>query len=184
MYIATLLDPSIDQQTQAIWSLLERNCGLSGIRVTPIPHFSWQGAASYEPEEVVQQKLIRICEQIEPFDVHVTGLGLFTGESPVLFLPVIKNQTLLEVHQRLWDELLPFAAAMSPYYAPDSWQPHITLAYKDVNPGNLVCAVEDLAFRDLSATLRVNHLAMIYQSENEVGVKQRILFGPSQENAR
>jgi hypothetical protein len=46
--IVTLLDEINTINVQSLWQKLETECGLSGIKVTPIPHFSWQVAEDYE----------------------------------------------------------------------------------------------------------------------------------------
>jgi hypothetical protein len=46
--VASLLNPAADKQTRDLWRLLENRCGLSGISMPSLPHFSWQAASEYD----------------------------------------------------------------------------------------------------------------------------------------
>jgi len=59
--------------------------------------------------------------------------------------------------------------------------PHITLAYRDVSRVNLPCALADLAFQTLRMDVLVDHLAVMYDINGEIGVKARIDFIPNQQ---
>lgn len=50
--IVSLLNEDIYKQVKTIWHELENKCGLTGIKVTPYPHFSWQIAKDYNWSEL------------------------------------------------------------------------------------------------------------------------------------
>jgi len=156
-----------------LWSLLENHCGLSGIKFTPIPHFSYQGAEAYALEPV-KATLHQIAADTAPFEVQICGLGIFTGDIPVLYLPIVKTQVLLSLHQRIWTAVLQFANELNQYYTPEHWVPHITLAHRDVTQDRLICAIEDLAFFPLNATVRVDQLALIAETDVEIKTAFRL----------
>jgi 2'-5' RNA ligase len=164
--IASLLDPTADMNVRMLWERFEEHCGLSGIRTVPLPHFSWQGADSYQFEPV-EEALEALAKETEPFTVTCSGLGIFTGAQPVVYLALVKDKTLLDVHNQLWERIRPFAIAPNMYYDPQHWVPHITLAFKEVEPERLGCAVADIAFQRIRLTIQVDHFALIYQSTGQ-----------------
>ena len=166
---ASLLNDPCTSQVEAIWQELEEKCGLIGVRVTPLPHFTYQVVEAYDQPRLVQI-LQEIASQAKPFTAQTTGLGLFTGETPVIYLPLVKNDLLLHFHKVIWDRTKESAHGVSPYYSPDLWIPHITLGYGDVTNFNLGCAMETLAFRELNWEITVDNLTFIGQFEQNLNV--------------
>lgn len=82
----------------------------------------------------------------------------------------------MELHETIRREGEPLAVNLNRYYEPETWIPHITLAYRDVNPDNLACAIQDLAFRPLILDVLVDHLALIYEVDGQIGIKFRYDF--------
>ena len=133
-----------------------------------MPHFSYHLADEYELERL-EPVLAVIAATTQPFSVHTTGLGVFTGSSPVIYLPLVKDAALADFHQRVWDAAQPAASRPTTHYAPDVWVPHITLAYGDVTPPRLGCAMEKVAFQPFNWEIQVDHLAVVYQLSGQVG---------------
>ena len=177
MYVvASLLNPTATHQTQEIWRWLEEHCGLAGIKLTPLPHFSWQAAEEFDLERV-EEAVRTLAEQEQPLTVHTNGLGIFTGKSPVLYTSLVKTRALLELQERVWQAVNPCAVRPNAYYEPVSWVPHVTLAYRDITPDNLTCALQNLAFQKIAMEIRVDHLALIYEVDGQIGIKFRYDLG-------
>ena len=175
--LVSLLPEPYYSRVTGTWRQLKERHGLTGIEVTPYPHFSWQIGVEY-PFEALQAALAEVCAAGRPFKVRTTGLGLFTGPAPVLFIPVVKNQALLDFHARVWERLLPVVQGASPYYDPDHWCPHISLAYGDLTPANIGPLMEALAFESYNWEFEVDNLAFIYEPDGTVGeVKLRYRLG-------
>jgi 2'-5' RNA ligase len=172
--IVSLLDPQHHSLVETIWRELDEECGLNGIAITPIPHFSWHVAADYDPARL-KDVLAGIAAQIAPFSVRTSGLGIFSGHNPVIYIPVVKDQALQDLHRRILDAVLPIALIPHPYYTPQAWMPHITLAYGDVLPDRLICAIEKLGARRFDWEIEIDCLAHISQAEGEVG-QERLNF--------
>ena len=166
--IFSLLSPQIEQSVRSIWKELETECGLSGIRMTPIPHFSWQVAEHYDIP-MIENVLGLIGARTEPFVVHTTGLGVFTGPQPVVYAAMVKDSGLVNMHQMIWEATFPYAQNLSPFYEVDDWMPHITLTYRDVETEKLGCALERLAYRPMDWEIEVRQLVLGEQVENRVG---------------
>ena len=166
--VVSLLDDSAYSRIEAMWRVLELKCGLKGIKNTPYPHFSWHVADSYSGEEV-QGILQGLSANAKPFTVTTSGLGIFTGQEPVIYILISKTEKLLRFHKSIWKQIQPFANCGSDFYTPDVWVPHITLAHSDVNKQALLCALEELAFVPFSWEIKIENLAVVGQSGVEVG---------------
>lgn len=166
--LASLLPQPYYAQVEALWQEMEEQHGLTGIRVTPYPHFSWQIAQDYDPEKL-ERSLQRIADRTPPFTVRTTGLGLFSGLHPVLFIPVIKDAGLVRLHEIIWQELQDAAQGLSPYYSPSAWVPHISLAYEDLTPTNIGPILQSLLPRPFNWEMTIDNLAFIYEPDGEIG---------------
>jgi 2'-5' RNA ligase len=170
--IASLLDPFTDQQTRNLWQLLEEKCGLYEIKTAPFPHFSWFGCEDLQWKPV-RHKLNSFCRSQNSFSVKTSGIGLFSGPVPILFVSLVKTFELMDMHRKIWRRLEKDLIGANELYSPEQWVPHITIAHGDVTPSNLCCAVKELAFQPLEFEVRVNNISVIYHNEEGVGIKDR-----------
>jgi 2'-5' RNA ligase len=166
--LVSLLPQPQYQQVQVIWGLLASEHGLQGIHVTPYPHFSWQIAAEYDFERL-ETSVREIALKTPTLAVRTAGLGLFSGPHPVIYVPVVKDLALLELHAAIWRASQPAAQGLSPYYAPQAWMPHISLAYEDVTPANLGPLMRSLAFQTFAWEMTIDNIALIYEPAGQVG---------------
>ena len=174
--LVTLLPESYSTRVVELWNHLETRFGLRGARITPYPHFSWQIAAHYDSSRV-EEVLREIAITTPSFSVSTSGLGLFPGANPVLFIPVAKSPALIALHRRIWDSMRDIASEPSPFYQPDRFVPHITLAAGDLTPETAGAVLQELAFLSFSWDLPVDHLAWISQpTVVDSQVKFRIPF--------
>jgi 2'-5' RNA ligase len=167
--LVSLLDAEHDALTRALWEELEAALGLRGVWATPYPHFSYQIAPSYEGEALAEAAQA-LARSAAPFEVRTAGLGLFTGPEPVLYLPVVRTAALSAWQAQVWAAALPAARDPVPYYQPDQWAPHITLAQGDLTPGRVAEAARLLAGREFHWTIEVDNLSFI----GEVGTAQEL----------
>jgi 2'-5' RNA ligase len=164
--IVSLLDEEHNQKVENIWRELALDCGLTGDQHIPIAHFSWHVAASYQIARL-RPVLQEIAAVSEPFFVRATGIGLFTGERPVVFISLVKDDLMLRFHKVVWQKVNHLSLDPSPYYIPKTWVPHITLAETGW-PGRLACAMEKLVFQPFNWQIRVDNLALISEAEGHV----------------
>jgi 2'-5' RNA ligase len=172
--IASLLDTLSDERIHAIWELLDNRCSLKGIRLTPLPHISWQASEDYEIEKI-SVLLEELTHHEKPFLMKSTGLGVFTGERVVLYLALARSCDASNLHKKLWTALSDYGKGHN-FYSSDYWVPHITLANKDVNALNLSCAIAELANMPLNFDIMVDSLAILYDIQGEIGVKSIYKF--------
>ena len=169
--IVSLLDDKHDKLVKSVCDELEDQCGLQGIRETPFPHFSWQVADGYKDDEI-EQTLQELADEIEPFEINVVGVGIFSGNTgglPVLYVPVLRQQVLNLNHRLIWKRLECCAINPKELYHAYNWMPHITLAYGDVTQEKLDCAVKLLCFREINWKIPINNISNVYLVEGEPG---------------
>jgi len=175
--LVSLLPTPYYEQIELLWQELESQYDLRGIHVTPLPHFSWQIASDYDIEEL--ESIIKgIAKVTPPINVHTTGLALFTGLHPVVYVPVVKDADLFHLHTLIWKDVQPAAEGLSPYYSQLDWMPHISLAYQDVSMENIGDVMQNLSFRSYDWEMIVDNISLIYEPDGEIGaLKFRVPLG-------
>jgi 2'-5' RNA ligase len=63
-----------------------------------------------------------------PIPLHAESVGVFPPGG-ALFLGCVVNQRLLGEHHRVHEAITPLAIRPWPFFEPDGWVPHITLAW-------------------------------------------------------
>lgn len=164
--IVTLLREKRNPQVFRAWKELVDECGLPAENLSPVPHFTWHVCKGYDLE-AAQVVLEQFAQKTRVFRVQVNGLGLFTGAEPVLFLPVMKKIRMIYLHRRLWKQMASLSFEPLEYYTPDNWIPHVTIAFGDLPPGRLSCAIERLVYRQIRLEIPVDHLALGYYKVGE-----------------
>jgi hypothetical protein len=165
--LVSLLPQPYYDQVIAFWDELEAKFGLKGIRITPLPHFSWQVGEEYN-EESVLKAMETIVEDTKPFEVHVKGVESFISENPVVFLKVLKNPALLLLHLRIWLKFLPLAKGLNMFYSPPLWRPHISLTYQDLNIEDMKDVLLFMRARQVDWQFTVDNLTYICEPIGEV----------------
>ncbi len=166
--LVSLLSPDYCQRVRTIWQELDEYCGLTGIRITPFPHFSWQIAEEYD-WSALETTMQELAAETAPFTIRTGGLALFTGRKPVAYIPVIRTAQVSALHQHIWERMQGIGKGVSDHYAPDLWMPHISLAYSDITRHSLSCLVERLGFQTYNWEIRIESLALIYEPPGETG---------------
>ena len=64
----------------------------------------------------------------ERFPVSLSYTGIFTGAEVTVFAAATVSQTLLALHRRVHGLLRLHGAGPNPYYLPDRWNPHCSVA--------------------------------------------------------
>ena len=171
--VSLLPQPYYDKVT-SFWETLEEEFGLMGIWVTPFPHFSWTVFDDCSHHDL-ETLMTEISAQVRPFAIKSSGIGIFSGSSPVVFIPAIKTKELLGIHQEVWDRFSEIGKGISPYYSPESWNPHISLAYQDVDGTNIGPTIKWLAAQNTNWEMTIDNFTYIYEPDGEIG-KLRMQF--------
>ena len=166
--IISELNKNASGKVNRIWQRLSNECELDAIFQLPTPHITWMISQDLNSEQAFQSLSIFVSQE-SPISTHTTGLGIFTGDAPVLYLPVVKNQKLLCVHQKLWHLLDPFVITREEVYSPEAWVPHVTLAINDLTEANLVCAINRLMQEQIRIEILIDSFSIVAFEDDIAG---------------
>jgi len=174
--LVTLLDDRHYARVSALWEELGQKFDVRGMYVTPLPHFSYQVADAYD-EQACESFLRDLAARTRPFRIRTSGLGIFTLANPILYVPLVRGPRLSALHEELWRGIRQTSpGAVSHYYSPDEWAPHITLAQGDIDQDKLSAIIRVLSARNFHWEMTINNLSMIYDTGKEQGVRCRFNF--------
>ena len=151
------------QAVQKIWSDLDHHFGIKPVWQNPTPHFSWQIAENHNPDAVVPL-LEAFCKEYLPFPVETQGLAHFDGEERVIYIKIVPEKHVIEIHKKLWTLLFPYSDRVSRLYSPESWVPHITLASEGLT---------EMSIRDIKAYLATEPFLWKMRVDNILLASQR-----------
>lgn len=163
--IISELDNDSSVVVKNLWARLRDACGLRAIYDLPTPHFSWLVAEALDLPSA-KAIIADLATHHLMLTSHVFGLGIFSGDRPVLYLPIVKSQAMIDLHNQIWEKLTPLADRVNGYYSPAFWLPHITLAINDLRRENLACALESVAFEPVELTISAANLILVVQKGN------------------
>ena len=171
--VVSLLDVKHDEKVREVWAALEREFGLRTIYSAPYPHFSYHGANDFNDERV-RHLLEQVASEGSPFHVRTVGLGVFPGPKPVLYLLVVRGPKLVHYHSRFYPVLTELAKKPNPYYHPERWVPHISLAHGDLTPELLPDVMRFLGEETFNWTITIDNFALVYTEGVDQGLSFRI----------
>ncbi len=167
--VVSLLPEQHYRQVEHLWAELQEVFSVRGVYITPYPHFSYQIAQDYDLARVTPV-LKRLASNTTTFQVRTSGIGIFTGASPVIYIPVVRSLELSQLHEDLWNELSEAGTGIQEYYSPAQWMPHITIGFGDITGENLPAILRWLNERDFTWEFTVDNLAIIH----DTGVRQEL----------
>ncbi|GAB2967159.1 hypothetical protein GCM10027048_42270 [Hymenobacter coalescens] len=160
--ITSLLNPQNAARINGIIQSLEDEFGLDDVQATPDPHITYL-LAGINKHEALKEVLEDIATTTAPFEAHTTGLGLFPGPNPVIYIPVLRSDALNRLHHRLITATLPLCLRTDKFSQPELWLPHISLALHDTTPELLGPVLQYLNEQTFNLKLRISNLAILRQ---------------------
>ncbi len=170
--VVSLLDETHQDRIAQLQDLLEREAGVCGLCQTPIPHLSYHVADAYEPD-LLAATLLSFAGSNAAIHVRTSGVGVFTGEHIVVYLPVVRSPILSAMHHVLWRQLGRSSYNPSVNYHPDNWLPHITLIDHVALPENLPAITRVLQRVDLRWQIELNNIALLYGAGETIEIRFR-----------
>jgi hypothetical protein len=157
--VASLLDEEHYPVVVEIWKDLEKEFGLREAMFSPWPHLSYQ-LGDYD-EEAVGEILERVAAARQPFTVQSSGLGVFTGSEPIVYIPIVRTAELSEWHRTVWTAVGTACRNAADHYWLTDWIPHITLAAGDLKRTDIAAVVGHLAARSFEWEMTIDNIAFI-----------------------
>lgn len=163
--IISELDAVASVVVKDLWGRLRDACGLKAIYDLPTPHLTW--FASEQLDMAAATEIIAdLANRTPGLNTCVFGLGIFSGDRPVFYLPIVKSQAMIDLHDEIWARMGSVSQNANDYYAPAHWLPHITLAINDVTRDNLACALESVAFEPVELSVVAENLIIVTQEDD------------------
>lgn len=162
--ITSLLNPRTAARIRRIIKDLETRFGLDDVQATPAPHLTYMLANVTAPKLAdLRVALAQVAATTPPFPAYTTGLGVFPGENPVIYVPVLRSNDLNQLHQRVLDISAPLCRGTDRYNAPARWLPHLSLALHDTTPDLLGPVLRYLNQETYNLRININNLAIMQQ---------------------
>lgn len=174
--ITSLLDKTHSARVSELTEHLDTKFGLSGVKITPYPHLTLLTAEIPDMEEL-KQYLELTCFEAPDFTIRTTGLGIFPGPSPVVYIPVLRTPPLNQLHSKLHRDISEMSSEMGVYYNPNMWLPHITLALGDTTPEMLGPVLSFLCNYNFNWEITLDNITILQQCGDYYLKEEEFRFG-------
>ena len=170
--ITSLLSPKYAAHINGIIKGLETEFGLDDVQATPDPHITYQ-LAGVRKLSLLKRVLHDVARATKPFAAHTTGLGVFPGPNPVIYIPVLRSDALNDLHRRILHATRPLCLRTDKFSGPDCWLPHISLALHDTTPELLGPVLQYLNAQTFNLKFSLSNIAILRQ-EGEQFVREKV----------
>ncbi|WP_210517242.1 2'-5' RNA ligase family protein [Hymenobacter terricola] len=170
--ITSLLSAPHVLRINAIIKRLEEKFGIDDVQATLDPHLTYQ-LAGVKKLSSLKKVLADVAATTEPFPAYTTGLGVFPGAQPVIYVPVLRSDALNALHQRILKATAPLCLRTDKFSGPDCWLPHISLALHDTTPDLLGPVLSYLNQETYNLRIIIDNLALLRQ-DGELFVQEEV----------
>lgn len=174
--ITTLLGAPYASRINTIIKSLETEFGLDDVQATPDPHLTYQLAGESKRAALVQV-LADVARKAKPFFAHTTGLGVFPGTNPVIYIPVLRTDALNALHHCIHSATAPLDLRTDRFSGHDCWMPHISLALHDTTPILMGEVLRYLNEQTFNLKLEIDNLAILEQKGDLFLRQEEFQFG-------
>jgi 2'-5' RNA ligase len=186
--ITSLLSPPHVSRINTVIKRLEEKFGLDDVQATLDPHLTYQ-LAGVRKLSALKKALANVAATTEPFPAFTTGLGVFPGERPVIYIPVLRSDALNALHKRILEVTAPLCLRTDKFSGPDCWLPHISLALHDTTPDLLGPVLAYLNQETYNLKITIDNISILRQ-EGELFVREEVFYmkpkqagGPGEDHA-
>ncbi|MFN8617613.1 MAG: 2'-5' RNA ligase family protein [Dehalococcoidia bacterium] len=163
--VISLLPEPFASGVERLWGSMHREFGIPMGYPGAVPHITFHlGARDAEPGAagVVEA----VAKRTVPFSITTAGFGVFGGPEPVVHLAVARSPQVARLAAELESAL---AAAgyptTDPYFTPDRWMPHITIAHRNLAGIELGSLLAWLVSQPLSWEIPLSTLSVARETE-------------------
>ena len=170
--ITSLLSSPHVLHINTIIKRLEEKFGLDDVQATLDPHLTYQ-LAGVKKLSALKKVLAEVAATTKPFPAFTTGLGVFPGARPVIYIPVLRSDALNALHQRIRAATAPLCLRTDKFSGPDCWLPHISLALHDTTPDLLGPVLSYLNQETYNLRIHIDNITILRQ-DGELFVKEEV----------
>jgi len=174
--VASLLDPENTEKVNQIISQLDSIFGLKGVQLTPYPHLTWLTTDVAKMSDL-KHYLQDVSHYSKPLTVRTMGIGIFPGEKPVIYIPILRTREVNRLHNRLYKEIGEFSDEVGHFYNPELWMPHLTLALGDTSSWSLAPVLHYLNQFRFDWNITLDNLCIIKKSGGKFLKEEVFTFG-------
>ena len=144
-----------------------------------LPHITIQVpfTANPELEKTLCPALSDFAATIQPFEIRLNGFGgCLLTQRKVLYINVEKNEGIVHLHKQMI-ELLRKEFGFSHMLARYGFNPHISLAFRDLSEMEFKLAMEEYQLRPFDASFLVRNLYLLRHTGTSWEVLQKCRLG-------
>ena len=169
--ITSLLDNKHTAIVNTIINDFEKEFGLKQVKATPDPHITYLTTEATNVD-LLKNYLERTGKCNSVFHVYTTGIGVFPGEHPVIYIPVLRTQNLNKFQSTLYKDIAKLSSETGTFSKPKIWLPHITLALGDTSLDLLTPVFKYLAQYNFDWEIAIDNLT-IFSKNEETGLFEK-----------
>lgn len=158
--IVSLLDQESTDFVRGLWAAIANEFGPGASPPGFVPHVSLHVAEDYKLEET-EARVRSLALSIPPLETVTTGVGVFTGDEHIVYLPVVRTPRLTVLQRAVVAEAAVFATQPIDVFDPDRWVPHITLGRWDAAADTAANVVRFLLDKAHTRPLALDNLALL-----------------------
>ena len=155
--IAALFDAASEAGIQNLRRQLAEYAGSDTVAVAR-PHLAFAIVDRLDPE-ALEPMLREFCQAMPPLPLNLAAVGAFPTAEGVVYLAPVVTRPMLAAHARLCQLLDEAGAPPVPYYRPENWVPHCTVAInltrEQVGGAVRICGEADVFHTDQLTQLAV-----------------------------
>jgi len=179
-FLAALPPEDIQEEVRNIKLVFKNRFGSehalnSPAHLTLIPPFKWPA----EKEAQLMRSLDHFCMNEDIFEVELNGLGAFIPK--VIYIDVMKNRLLADLHDRLRDYLDRKWNISELLQGRKPFNPHMTVAFRDLAKDNFNTAWNEFKKKTFHALFTVDKIVVLIHRQKHWEVSHQSFFGRNQE---
>lgn len=171
--VASLIEQSVWQKI--LDSIPKSRIALVNHDNSEYAHISWIISQQMDVLKV-EKTLKTISSTQSPMLISSGGLGIFSGEKPVVTLQLVRNSSLNILHNKVWTKCHKDMENSKPYYSPDFWMPHVTLLHDEFTTLDYSEFLMSCIYSPIQLDIPLTNLAIMYQDGQNAGVLSRYNF--------
>ena len=168
--VIALLDDVHTVKVEALWDEMERRFAVPKGYPGALPHITFH-LGSHDVDAGAEAVVERVARRTKPLTISTSGLGVFGGPAPVLYLTVARSPEVAALAAYLGAEMEAAGfPSTDPYFAPERWIPHITIAHRNLAGVALGPLLAWLVEQPLAWEVPLRSLSIARETEKSVEV--------------
>ncbi len=163
--VIALLPEPFAGRVETLWDTMEREFGVPRGYPGAVPHLTFH-IGNHDHDTGAGPAVERVARATAPFTAYSAGLGVFSGSPPVVHLTVARSPSAAALAEQLNASLGAAGfPSTDPYFAPDKWIPHITIAHRNLPDADLGPLLAWLTKQDLAWEIPITSVSIARETD-------------------